>query len=67
MQRRLTAAQKLIQGLGREQSRWTEDKTVLLEKVVKLVGDCLLCSSFLSYAGPFNYELRKKMIYEHWH
>lgn len=33
---------------------------------VKLVGDCLSGSAFLSYCGPFNYELRKKMIYEHW-
>lgn len=31
-----------------------------------LTGDCLLGSSFLSYCGPFNYELRSKMIYDHW-
>lgn len=23
-------------------------------------------SAFLSYCGPFNYELRSKMIYENW-
>lgn len=33
---------------------------------VNLVGDCLSGSSFLSYCGPFNFELRRKMIYEHW-
>jgi len=66
MSRRLNAAKKLIDGLGRERIRWNEDKTGLLEKVIKMVGDCLVCSSFLSYAGPFDYFFRKKMIYEHW-
>ena len=33
---------------------------------VKLIGDCLLCSSFLSYLGPFDYSFRKKMLYERW-
>ena len=31
-----------------------------------LVGDCLTGSSFLSYCGPFNSELRSAMIYEKW-
>jgi dynein heavy chain len=33
---------------------------------VKLVGDCLTGSAFLSYCGPFNFELRNKMVYEQW-
>ena len=31
-----------------------------------LVGDCLTASSFLSYCGPFNFVMRKKMLFEHW-
>ena len=33
---------------------------------VMLVGDCLSASSFLSYCGPFNFVMRKKMLFEHW-
>ena len=67
MERRLTAAKKLITGLGREQKRWTDDQAVFDDKKYKLLGDCLLCSSFLSYVGPFDYSFRKKMIYEAWY
>ena len=66
MERRLNAAKKLISGLSREQVRWTDDREVLLEKRIKLIGDCLVCSSFLSYAGPFDFSFRKRMIYQHW-
>ncbi len=53
MNKRLNAAKKLITGLGREKIRWTEDRENILAKIIKLIGDCLICSSFLSYAGPF--------------
>ena len=66
MERRLTAAKKLISGLGHEQQRWAEDSEKLSAKKEKLVGDCLVSSSFLSYAGPFDFSFRKKMIFGHW-
>jgi dynein heavy chain len=66
MSRRLNAAEKLISGLQREKDRWTEDSLRLEELKIKLVGDCLVCSSFLSYVGPFDFGFRKKMVYEHW-
>lgn len=37
-----------------------------MEDKVKLVGDCLTGSAFLSYCGPFNSVLRQKMIFETW-
>jgi dynein heavy chain len=40
---------------------------VLDLKKVKLLGDCLTCSSFLSYTGPFDFFFRKKMVYGLWY
>jgi dynein heavy chain len=39
---------------------------LLKEDKVKLVGDCLTGSAFLSYCGPFNSVLRQKMIFDTW-
>ena len=66
MTRKLNAASKLITGLGSEQTRWSADMTRFEEDKVKLVGDCLTASSFLSYSGPFNFILRQKMIFSDW-
>jgi dynein heavy chain len=66
MIRRLNAAEKLLKGLAREELRWSQDEKNLLVKVNNLTGDCLTTSSFLSYAGPFDYTFRKRMVYEHW-
>lgn len=66
MARRLNAAEKLLNGLGREEERWTADEKTLRVKVHNLTGDCLTTSSFLSYAGPFDFTFRKKMVYQHW-
>jgi dynein heavy chain len=66
MTRKLNAASKLITGLGSEQKRWTIDMEGLGQDKLKLVGDCLSGSAFLSYCGAFNFELRQKMVYGKW-
>lgn len=66
MTRKLNAASTLITGLSGEQKRWTIDMGLLQEDKVKLVGDCLTGSAFLSYCGPFNSILRQKMIFDTW-
>ncbi|ETO20102.1 hypothetical protein RFI_17117 [Reticulomyxa filosa] len=60
------SAAKLIEGLQSEKERWTIDKEQLKKRTDLLIGDCLLASSFLSYAGVFNFQFRKQMIYEDW-
>lgn len=66
MTRKLNSASKLITGLSSEQVRWSADMEKFKIDKVKLVGDCLSASSFLSYSGPFNFVLRQKMIFGHW-
>eukprot|EP00767_Chilomastix_cuspidata_P004259 gnl/Chilomastix_cuspidata/4391.p1 GENE.gnl/Chilomastix_cuspidata/4391~~gnl/Chilomastix_cuspidata/4391.p1 ORF type:complete len:5137 (+),score=567.95 gnl/Chilomastix_cuspidata/4391:1094-15412(+) len=66
MQRRLDAAQRLLGGLGSEQKRWSEEKTELNVDLINLIGDCLVTSGFLSYAGGFTFNYRQKMIYGDW-
>jgi dynein heavy chain len=58
MTKKLNSAQKLISGLSGEQVRWGADMERFKEDKVKLVGDCLSASAFLSYTGPFNFILR---------
>eukprot|EP00892_Ulva_mutabilis_P000667 jgi/Ulvmu1/10600/UM065_0055.1 len=66
MERRLTAASKLIIGLSSEQKRWSKDMQTLSARQEFLVGDCLMTSAFLSYTGSFTFEYRKEMIYGMW-
>jgi len=67
MTKRLNAASQLIEGLGSERTRWTDDLANMADVKVRLVGDCLLCSAFVSYAGPFNHEFRTQMTYKTWY
>jgi len=62
----LDSAAKLIEGLGSERVRWTEDAERLRVRSHLLIGDCLLASSFLSYSGAFSFEYRRRMVYEDW-
>ncbi|KAL3856163.1 hypothetical protein ACJMK2_010948 [Sinanodonta woodiana] len=66
MERRLIAADKLISGLGSENVRWGNDLDDLKKKRVKLLGDCLISSAFLSYVGAFSWEFRNDLVYKDW-
>ncbi|XP_066245712.1 dynein axonemal heavy chain 10 isoform X2 [Euwallacea similis] len=66
MMRRLEATDKLISGLSSEKVRWTEDLNQLYIEKERLVGNCLLCSGFLAYCGPFTFEFRRDMVYGNW-
>ena len=67
MKRRLDAANRLITGLSSTQIRWKKEVQEMKITINKLVGDALLCASFLMYVGPFNIEYRMKMLYDDWY
>lgn len=64
MEKRLKAASKLIDGLTGERSRWSKDIEELGSGSKRLVGDCLLGASFLSYTGAFTAQFRSDLMYD---
>ncbi|KAM7359342.1 dynein heavy chain at 89D isoform 2-T2 [Cochliomyia hominivorax] len=65
-ERRLIASDKLIGGLSSERERWIIDFDNYGHQLEVMVGQCLLCASFLAYTGAFAWEYRKTMIFDDW-
>lgn len=57
-QEKMDAATALIEGLSGERIRWTDQLAQFKNETDRLVGDVIVLSAFLSYAGPFNQEFR---------
>lgn len=64
LQRTMTMASQLIQGLSGERVRWTEDSNNFASQKLRLVGDSAAACAFVSYCGPFNQEFRRKLVYD---
>lgn len=58
VQSKMDAATALINGLGGERIRWTEQSAQFKAETERLIGDVFLLVGFLNYSGPFNQEYR---------
>ena len=64
LQKKMSQASALINGLAGERSRWTEDAAHFSDQKERLVGDCAIGCAFMSYCGPFNQHFRNYIINE---
>jgi dynein heavy chain len=62
MQRQMDAANKLLNGLAGENSRWTEDSKNFAKRRKMLIGDIAVVCAFVTYVGPFNTEFRAHLL-----
>lgn len=61
-EKRLNAADRLVNGLMSEKVRWQLELEHLHDEKHNIVGTCLLSASFLAYCGAFSWDFRKVMI-----
>ncbi|GAX74205.1 hypothetical protein CEUSTIGMA_g1654.t1 [Chlamydomonas eustigma] len=59
---KLERAEKLIQGLGGEKTRWTEAAAALGGKYQNLTGDMLISAGVISYLGAFTMAYRDQVV-----
>ena len=61
-EKKLTRAVQLIEGLGGEKDRWTDQARKLGDRYVQLTGDILLSAGVVAYLGPFTVNYRNDCI-----
>lgn len=64
--RKAQLADRLINGLSGENARWGNEIKRMEAVEGKLVGDVLIASAFVSYAGPFNKMFRENLVLDKW-
>ena len=60
--KRMDAANALIAALAGEEARWTAQSAEFAGQIQRLIGDCAMAASFVSYLGPFNKEFRELLL-----
>ena len=62
MKLKLERAAMLVDGLSGERIRWQNTVATLGELFDLLPGDCLICTAFVSYLGPFVSNYREDLV-----
>ena len=60
--KRLSLAERLINGLAGENVRWQEGIISLKDRLRTVVGDALLASAYVSYVGALTVDLRAQIV-----
>ena len=58
----LSNADKLVGGLGGEETRWRETVGVLKAAYDNILGDVIVCAATISYLGPFTTDFRLQLV-----
>ncbi|XP_014248489.1 dynein beta chain, ciliary-like isoform X2 [Cimex lectularius] len=59
-------ANRLINGLSSENSRWKETVVTLSSQLITFPGDILIIASFISYLGCFTRKYREDLMTKQW-
>ncbi|CAL8109272.1 unnamed protein product [Orchesella dallaii] len=62
---KLDRAEKLIDGLGGERTRWSEGAAMLSDRLINIIGDVLIGAAVVAYLGPFTVDFRSGCV-EKW-
>jgi len=65
--KRMDGANRLINSLKDNKSRWINNNNEFKSLKQRLVGDVAKACAFVSYCGPFNSEFRTKLLDEYFH
>lgn len=55
-------ADKLVGGLGGEETRWKQTVEQLKEAFVNILGDVIVSAATISYLGPFTADFRINLV-----
>lgn len=60
--KRMESANNLINALGGEKERWTQQSKEFADRTRRLIGDVACVCAFISYCGPYNAEFRSLLL-----
>lgn len=66
LETKLDRAEKLVNGLAGERTRWQSSISQYEHEMERLPGDVVVAAAFLSYAGPFPSEYREELVQQTW-